>query len=143
MLISCSRCGRIHKDSVRCIPIRRKKLPLTDEQVLRNKSSWHKKAEAIKERQNYLCAICKQLGDYSSKALETHHITKLRDDPNGLLADDNLIALCIAHHKQADRGEIKAETLRHLARVRDGLEPPPDDETGIPPEGSGLGFWRF
>jgi len=43
----------------------------------------------------------------------------LRDYPEGLLEDDNLIALCIDHHKQADKGEIDIDYLRYLVKLRD------------------------
>lgn len=121
-LISCSRCGRIHSDSIICKPLTKRKYENTDENKLRSRYSWKKKRANIRERANYLCEVCRALGDYSPKDIEIHHITKLRRDPNGLLEDNNLIALCIEHHKQADRGEIDADYLRRLADERDGIE---------------------
>ena len=118
MLRSCSRCGRVHDTSYKCTAGR---LPLTNEQALRNRNKWHIKSEEIRERSFHLCAICKELGDFSPKPLEVHHIIKLRDYPQGLLEDSNLIALCIDHHKQADRGEIDIDYLRDLAQQRDEL----------------------
>ena len=55
---------------------------------------------------------------YNYNNLEVHHITKLSDDPSGLLDDDNLIALCVKHHKQADYGEVEADYLRELVKER-------------------------
>ena len=116
MLRSCSKCGKIHAYNYNCTAGR---LPKTDEQALRSRYKWNKKSESIRERSFHLCAICRALGDYTPKDLEVHHIIKLRDDPNGLLEDSNLVALCVDHHKQADRGEIDIEYLRELARKRD------------------------
>ena len=116
MLRSCSRCGKIHDINYKCTSGR---LPQTQEQALRNRNKWHKKSEDIRERSFHLCAVCKELGDYSPKDLEVHHIIKLRDYPDGLLEDDNLISLCIDHHKQADRGELDISFLRELVTKRD------------------------
>lgn len=116
MLRSCSKCGKVHDTSFKCTSGR---LPQTQEQALRNRNKWHKKSEEIRERSFHLCAICKANGDYTPKDIEVHHIRKLRDYPEGLLEDDNLITLCIDHHKQADRGEIDPNFLRDLAKVRD------------------------
>lgn len=124
MLKACSACGRIHDSSYICDPIRKRKVnrraqETTEERRLRNKSLWHKKSLAIRERSYHLCAVCKALGDYRKKDIEVHHIKPLSEDPNGLLEDSNLIALCIDHHKKADRGQISREALYKLARERD------------------------
>ncbi len=119
MLRSCSRCGRIHSDNFTCKNGIRRKYSATEENKLRGLSAWKSKRESIKERALYLCEVCRDQGDYSRKALEVHHITKLKDNPDGLLDDDNLSCLCIYHHKQADKGEIDADYLRQLAKKRD------------------------
>lgn len=118
MLRACSRCGRVHSSSFKCHAA---SLPQTNEQALRNKSKWHKKSEDIRARSYYLCAVCKELGDYTAQAVEVHHIIKLKDYPQGLLDDSNLICLCVEHHKQADRGELDPDYLRELADERDGI----------------------
>ena len=130
MLRACGKCGRIHDSSIKCYGSSR--LPKTDEQVLRNKAKWHRKSYDIRERSFHLCAICRQAGDYTPKAVEVHHIIKLKDYPQGLLDDSNLICLCVEHHKQADRGEIDIDYLRALADERDGLGGAGNDE-GLPP----------
>ncbi len=95
-------------------------MPITAEQALRKRSSWTLKSKDIRERSLYLCAVCQDRGEARAEDdIEVHHIIKLRDDPDGLLEDDNLIALCVLHHKQADRGELSAEYLKNLARKRD------------------------
>ena len=117
MLRSCSRCGRIHDSGFIC---NRGRNPLTDEQKLRNLNKWHQKSREIRERALYLCEVCKDQGSVNAgDDIEIHHITKLRDDPNGLLDNFNLIALCIPHHKSADAGELDPDYLRKLARERE------------------------
>ena len=93
----------------------------TDEEKLRSTWAWTKKAKQIKEDANGLCEVCRAQGVYTYDNLEVHHITKIREDTNGLLDDDNLICLCVRHHKEADEGEIDAEYLRELARKRGKL----------------------
>jgi 5-methylcytosine-specific restriction endonuclease McrA len=93
----------------------------TDESRLRSRYAWTKKAKQIKDDANGLCEVCKAQGVYTYDGLEVHHIQKLKDNPNGLLEDDNLITLCVYHHKQADDGEIDVEYLKKLVKVRRGL----------------------
>jgi hypothetical protein len=66
-----------------------------------------------------LCAICLEEGRYNYDNLEVHHITKLKDDADGLLDNYNLICLCKQHHELADAGKIDAEHLRELAKTRE------------------------
>ena len=117
MLKSCSKCGRIHAYNFKC---NGGILPTTNEQALRRGSRWTAKSRDIRERSFYLCAVCKAQGILKADdAVEVHHIRKLKDYPNGLLEDENLICLCVYHHKQADNGELDADYLRTLARERD------------------------
>lgn len=115
---SCPKCGKIHPKGYKCrageLPTRK-----TDTDRLRSTSAWTRKALDIKERSHYLCAVCLEQGIYTYEGVEVHHITKLRDNPDGLLDDSNLICLCKAHHKLADEGKIPADHLRELARRRD------------------------
>ena len=115
-LKSCSRCGKIHPRGYNCNVGRI--YAKTDESKLRSRYAWTKKAKQIKDDAYGLCEVCKAQGVYTYDGLEVHHITKLRDDPNGLLDDDNLIALCVYHHKQADDGELDADYLRELVKER-------------------------
>lgn len=115
-LVSCSRCGKLHPRGQKCNIGRI--YTKTDESRLRSKYAWTKKAKQIKDDVNGLCEVCKAQGVYTYDNLEVHHIIKLRDNPNGLLDDDNLICLCTYHHKQADDGEIDADYLRILAKER-------------------------
>lgn len=129
MLRSCSKCGRVHDINFKC---KAGRSPQADERALRSLNKWTRKSEDIRERSLHLCAICKDLGDYTPKKIEVHHIRKLKDYPQGLTEDANLIALCVEHHKRADRGEIDADRLRQLANERDGVRGYDD---GYPPEG--------
>ena len=117
-LKACSVCGKIHSADIKCV---RKDARMDREHKLRQTNKWHTKSLEIRERSHWLCAVCLAQGIINAGALEVHHITKLRDNPEGLLDDENLIALCIPHHKEADDGLIDADYLRQLAKQRDNL----------------------
>ena len=117
MYKSCSKCGCIHDEHHKCNKGRIKRV-LTDDMKLRNLNAWHKKAEEIKERSKYLCSVCLDKGIYTYDTLETHHILKLKDYPDKLLDDDNLICLCKEHHTEADEGKIDKEYLFKLVKER-------------------------
>lgn len=118
-LISCSRCGRIHPRGQRCNIGR--KYPKTEEKRLRSTNAWTQKAKQIKNDALGLCEVCRAEGVYTYDGLEVHHIRKLAEYPDGLLEDENLICLCVYHHKKADRGELQADYLRELVKVRQCL----------------------
>ena len=100
-------------------------MPQTAEQALRRRTSWTNKSLEIRERSKYLCAVCLDKGEArADDDTEVHHIRKLRDYPEGLLEDDNLICLCTYHHKQADNGILSGEYLRELAQRRDIVDYP-------------------
>ena len=115
-LKSCSRCGRIHARGYRCNAGR--VYSKTQDDKLRSRYSWTKKAIQIKNDALNLCEVCKDKGLYTYDNLEVHHIVKLRDDPTRLLDDENLICLCEYHHTQADAGELDADYLTELAKRR-------------------------
>ena len=115
-LKSCSKCGKIHPRSFICKKPR--VYQSTDERKLRNKSAWHRKSQQIRDDAQGLCEVCRDMGFFNYEGLEVHHITKLSENPDGLLDDDNLICLCTAHHKQADAGELDADYLRELVKER-------------------------
>lgn len=87
---------------------------------MRSTYAWTQKAKQIKERAEYLCEVCRDNGRFNYEELEIHHITKVRDNPNLLLDDLNLVCLCVEHHKKADAGELDADYLRKLASEREG-----------------------
>ena len=117
-LKACSICGKIHSTDKKCI---RKDARADREHKLRQTNKWHTKSLEIRERSQWLCAVCRAQGIYNHESLEVHHIDKLRDNPEGLLDDENLVCLCTTHHKQADDGLIDADYLRELAKQRDNL----------------------
>ena len=123
MLKSCSRCGGIHESGYRCTHNKPKyAYKGGEEREARNTWDWHKKSREIRERAHNLCEACKDKGRYVYEGLEVHHIEKVRDNPERLLDNLNLVCLCVTCHKQADRGEIPAEYLKELARKRESNE---------------------
>lgn len=121
MYKACSICGKVHPAGQMCKPHR--VYNNTPERNLRNTASWHKKAQEIKAKAGYLCEICKQEGNYTYNGLEVHHIDKLKDNQAGLLKDNNLICLCVKHHKEADAGLINKAYLKILAEQRENNPP--------------------
>lgn len=116
---ACSKCGRVHPRGYKCHVGR--KYNKTDDDKLRSTYAWTKKAKQIKDDANGLCEVCKAQGVYNYAGLEVHHITKVRENPDLLLDDDNLICLCSYHHKQADDGQIDTDLLKSLVKERGGL----------------------
>ena len=116
-LKSCSRCGRIHPFNYRCN--KGWELEGDIERKLRRRAVWDRKSKEIREVAGWLCELCKHNGAYSCDGLSTHHIVKIRDDPEKYLDNLNLIALCRECHDRADRGEIKPSLLFELARKRE------------------------
>lgn len=130
MYKSCSRCGKIHDTSYKCEynkvkPNNRGKYNNTEEYRLRNTHKWHKKAEEIKKDSSYLCSVCYDKGIYNYNSLEVHHIEKIKDEPDRLLDNYNLICLCTKHHKLADNNMIDKEYLFKLAEARELKHNPP------------------
>ena len=117
---SCPFCGRIHPVDYNCPAKSKRVYKGTEERKLRNTNDWKKKSEEIREKAQGLCEVCRDKGIYTYKGIEVHHITKIRDDKEGLLDNYNLVALCQEHHKLADKGKIDKDYLRRLARQREG-----------------------
>ena len=114
---ACSRCGKIHSSGYKCNVGRVYNVGV--ERELRNTYKWAQKSVVIREASNYLCAVCRDKGIYNYNNIEVHHIEKLKDHPDKLLEDENLICLCAEHHRQADRGEIATDYLKKLVRDRE------------------------
>ena len=114
-LVSCSKCGKIHPRGYKCGT---RKYKDTQERTLRSSYKWTMKSKQIREEANGLCEVCRDNGIYTYKGIEVHHILKLSDYPEGLLEDDNLVCLCVEHHKEADEGKIDIDYLRGLAKRR-------------------------
>ena len=119
---SCSRCGKMHPQGQKCDKART--YQGGKERELRSSYKWTLKSQEIRERANHLCEVCRDQGIYTYNNIEVHHIEKVRDDESKLLDDNNLIVLCIDHHKQADNNEIDKEYLYKLVQKREqGHEP--------------------
>ena len=119
MYKACQKCGRIHCVGYECRANRSVSTAKTTDQKLRSTQRWQDKSREIRDASRWLCAICEEEGTYSYNKLEVHHITKLKDDEDGLLDNYNLICLCKYHHELADAGELDVEHLRELARRRE------------------------
>ena len=120
MLKACQYCGRIHAKDYDCgrKPKRLPRYQHDSSEAGRYSRAFTEKSQQVKERSHYLCAVCLDEGRITYKELETHHITKLRERPDLLTDDANLICLCRRHHRMADEGELSADYLRRLAAGR-------------------------
>lgn len=118
MLKACGYCGKLHKLGYKCPKKPRPHTTQTDADKLRNTYRWQRKRDQIKADAHHMCEVCAAQGHITTQHLEVHHITKLRDNPNLLTDDTNLICLCRYHHRQADAGEIEPDYLRCLAAKR-------------------------
>ena len=116
MFKACSACGRIHGYNSVCRIKAEKK---TEERRLRNQTAWKHKAKEIKEKANYLCEVCRDDNVYNYKHLDAHHVEKIKDAPERLLDDTNIIILCREHHKQAEDGKLSKEYLHGLIKARE------------------------
>ena len=116
MLKSCQYCHKIHDSKFDCglKPKKKYKRDVTDIDKFRWTRKWKEKRIHIKERDLYLCQVCKDKGKYNYDELEVHHIIPLSENYDLKLDDDNLITLCTTHHAMAERGEIKRNYLQGL-----------------------------
>ena len=117
---ACSKCGKIHPYNYNCsvgVDSNRSKVA---EDRLRSRYAWTKKSKQIREDAGNLCEVCRDQGRATYDGLEVHHIEKLRENVDGLLDDNNLICLCVRHHKEADNGELEKDYLKKLVKKRRG-----------------------
>ena len=117
MYKACSRCGRVHDSKYRCYTDNR--VSNTEESKLRSSNKWKTKSLEIREKAQHLCEVCRDQGIYTYTGLEVHHIERISDAKHMLLDNDNLICLCVFHHKQADANDLSKEYLRSLAKKRE------------------------
>ena len=116
---SCSRCGKIHPKGYACRVEKKRYKYSYKESRMRSKSAWTEKSKQIREDANYLCEVCKDKGIYNYRNVEVHHILKLRDRPDLLLDNYNLVCLCKDCHRLADAGIISVDYLQELAKRRE------------------------
>ena len=121
MYKACSKCGKIHPANYKCGV--KRVYQGGEERRLRSTSAWTKKSKEIR-RTALFCEVCRDEGVYNYTNLEVHHIDKVKDNSDGLLDNFNLICLCTRHHKEADKGMISKNYLRHLAEKREKEIPP-------------------
>ena len=122
MFKACSKCGKIHPVNVKCDVGRT--YSGGQERKLRSSWDWQKKSLEIRDKAQHLCEVCRDNGRYTYENLEVHHIDKVKDNPDRLLDDMNLVCLCTEHHKEADSGKIKKDYLIHLAEIREERNSP-------------------
>ena len=121
---SCPKCGKIHPANYKCtkgFSYRVTYKPSKEERKQRSTYAWTKKSIEIRKKANYLCEVCRDEGVYTYSGVEVHHINKLRDRPDLLLDNYNLIALCKRHHEEADDGLINKNYLKELAKKREDI----------------------
>lgn len=120
-LKTCTYCRKIHGKEIKCTE---KKGYYRDKNARYEKDKdytsfikskkWNNKSQEIKLLDSYCCLMCKFLGLISPKYLEVHHIIKFRKDSSLKLDNNNLITLCVNHHKMADSNKIQASELHRL-----------------------------
>ena len=126
-LKSCMSCGKIHSTDYKCDEIKKKENDRSKRYRakkvgdLRNTYRWRTKRESIKERDHYLCLVCKR--NFLEKKipikfekLEVHHIVPYRENEELCFDEDNLITLCKRHHEEAEAGKIPRMYLRSLIK---------------------------
>lgn len=121
MLKTCSKCGKLHDFNYQCHKNRSLRKS-TQANSIRNTYRWNKKSLEIRDRDKNLCRCC--LADiygtqyvYNYEQLEVHHIIPIEEDVSLAFVDDNLITLCIYHHKLADKGVIPRNILSKLVDI--------------------------
>ena len=122
-LITCSHCGIVRRGH-RCPHKTYKKKESTEIRSFRNSQAWIKKSAEIKTKAKCLCEVCMDdkyytVNQFNFKNLETHHIEALHENFNRRLDNLNLVVLCQAHHKMAEKGDIPKEYLFELAEKRE------------------------
>lgn len=129
-LKTCTYCHKIHDSKKKCTA---KKGYYRDKNTRYEKDKdyikfikskqWFNKSQEIKSLDCYRCLVCQSLGLISPTYLEVHHIIKYRNDASLKLDNDNLITLCVNHHKQADSNKITTNELyRLIKQYRDTTE---------------------
>ena len=120
-LKTCTYCRKIHGNEINCTAKRgyyREKNARyeKDKDYLKfiKSKQWFNKSQEIKLLDSHCCLVCKSLGLISPTYLEVHHINKVRNDYDKRLENNNLITLCVFHHKQADTNKIASSELHSL-----------------------------
>lgn len=129
-LKTCTYCRKIHGKEINCMAKRgyyREKNSRYEKdkdyiKFIKSKQ-WYNKSQEIKLLDSHCCLVCKSLNLISPVYLEVHHIIKFRNDSSLKLDNNNLITLCVHHHKQADTNKISTNELHRLIKIyRDTTE---------------------
>lgn len=128
MLKSCQYCHKIHDSKYDCGMKPQKNNRRTDLDSFRYTSAWQRKRDEIKERDRYLCQICRRrlygtVRQYNSENLSVHHANKLNEEYEQRLDSCNLITLCEMHHKMADDGTIPKDVILSVIREQQNIPP--------------------
>lgn len=54
------------------------------------------------------------IDQFTYDELEVHHAEKLNEAYDKRLDNNNLLTLCVYHHKMADRGEIQLNDIKRI-----------------------------
>ena len=124
-LISCSRCGKVHRYGECLLPPTWTKKS-TEQSSFRSSYRWTQKSTQIRERDHYLCQACLHNLDgkgvrYTTDSLEVHHIVPISADYSKRLDDLNLITLCHEHHEQAEQHKLSAVALHDVVMATYGV----------------------
>lgn len=134
MKIKCAYCGMIHAKTFDCGKRTAKKKMRYDKEKFRSTAAWQKKAEEIKERDNYLCQVCIRNLYHTKDRINTHnlsvhHAIPLNKDYELRLRNDNLITSCEQHHQMMEAGTIPLDEVKEIIwqqeRKRRGRGSPP------------------
>ena len=117
--VTCSRCGIVKRGHICPHRIYKKRNRDTQADKFRGSKAWTNKSIEIRQRDKYLCVVCmanlyNTINQFNYDKLEVHHITPINEDYNKRLDNDNLITLCVYHHRLADSGQIPREELQNL-----------------------------
>lgn len=125
--VTCKYCGVVSRGH--SCPHKKSRVKSIDSDSVRfrNTKAWMRKSQEIKQRDRHLCAVClanlyNTISMLNYKAVEVHHITTIKEDYNRRFDNDNLITLCVYHHKMADKGEIPKSVLYELVKKAQGTE---------------------
>lgn len=113
---ACSKCGKIHEKNYVCTVNQGVFKRFAEADIFRNRRTWKRKAEEIRNRDLHLCQVCVRglyntMKQYNSRSLSVHHIVPLAEDFERRLDHGNLITLCTYHHELAERGKIPRALL--------------------------------
>ena len=139
MLKTCPTCGKLHRIDEIC-PIRQQRRTEYLKKINRNRKAernseksernseadhfrntkkWQRKRKQILSRDLCMCRVCFLLENkITTGSLNVHHIEPLSNNFDKRLDDKNLITLCRFHHEKAESGEISADTLRGLIKMK-------------------------